>query len=299
MPKPRLPEFLYDAAMVIDQGRRARQEDAIVSDFPTGNGFGFVVLADGMGGHAGGDVASKIVVTEVFSELKMQSGDPEVLEQRIGDILGDAALSANECIGLYSSRSPEHEGMGATLLAPVLMDDRLYWVSIGDSPLYLFRDGTLSRLNADHVLVSQIDFMVNSGLMGREEAVNHPDQHCLTSVLAGRDIAQIDCRATPVWLAHGDIVIAASDGLQSLSEPRIEALLRFAGNQSAERIADGLLRDIARLDDPWQDNVSFCVIKVQKQGEPAQPAEDPVLRRKFKARNGSVTILAKVKRSAG
>ena len=75
--------------------------------------------------------------------------------------------------------------------------------------------------------------------------------------------------------------------------------LRFAGNQSAERIADGLLRDIARLDDPWQDNVSFCVIKVQKQGEPAQPAEDPVLRRKFKARNGSVTILAKVKRSAG
>ncbi|MHA7827329.1 MAG: PP2C family protein-serine/threonine phosphatase [Roseovarius sp.] len=299
MPMPPVPECLYDAAMVIDQGRRARQEDAIVSDFPAGNGFGFVVLADGMGGHAAGDIASKIAVTEVFSELKMQSGDPELLEQRIGEVLGDAVLSANECIGLYSSRSSEHEGMGATLLAPVLMDDRLYWVSVGDSPLYLFRDGTLSRLNANHALVSQIDFLVNSGIMARDEALNHPDQACLTSVLAGRDIPQIDCRATPVQLMHGDIVVAASDGLQFLGEARIEALLRFARNQSAERIADGLLQDVGRLDDPWQDNVSFCVVKVQKQGVPAQPAEDPVLRRKIKGRKGSVSILAKVTRSAG
>ena len=291
--------------MVIEQGRRTRQEDAIVSDFPAGNGLGFVVLADGMGGHAAGDMASKIVVTEVFSALKMHSGDPTDLEGRIGDILCAAARGANECVGQYSSQSPEAEGMGATLLAPVLMEDRLYWISVGDSPLYLFRDGTLRRLNEIHSVMSQIDYLVDSGMMNREEAVNHPDQQCLTSVLIGREIPQIDCRAVPVRLAHGDIVIAASDGLQVLGDDRIEELLRFTRQQSAAQIAEGLLQDIARLDDPEQDNVSFCVVKVLRQSEMTQ-AEDPpeatatqheLHRETRRGRTGSVTILARVSRA--
>jgi len=291
--------------MVIEQGRRTRQEDAIVSDFPAGNGLGFVVLADGMGGHAAGDMASKIVVTEVFSALKMHSGDPTDLEGHIGDILCAAARGANECVGQYSSQSPEADGMGATLLAPVLMEDRLYWISVGDSPLYLFRDGTLRRLNEIHSVMSQIDYLVDSGMMNREEAVNHPDQQCLTSVLIGREIPQIDCRAVPVRLAHGDIVIAASDGLQVLGDDRIEELLRFTRQQSAAQIAEGLLQDIARLDDPEQDNVSFCVVKVLRQSEMAQ-AEDPpeatatqheLHRETRRGRTGSVTILARVSRA--
>jgi serine/threonine protein phosphatase PrpC len=297
-------DVVYDAAMVIDQGRRTRQEDAIVSDFPAGNGFGFVVLADGMGGHAAGDMASKIVVTEVFSELKMQSGDPVDLEGRIGEILCAAARSANDCVGLYSSQSPESEGMGATLLAPVLMKDRLYWISVGDSPLYLFRDGNLRRLNEIHSVMSQIDYLVDNGMMAREEAVNHPDQQCLTSVLIGQEIPQIDCRAVPVQLEHGDILIAASDGLQALGEDRIEELLRFTRQQSAAQIGEGLLRDIARLDDPEQDNVSFCVVKLLRQTamtaaeQAPEMAETPhELHRKTRnGRRGAVTILARVSR---
>ncbi|MHA7849350.1 PP2C family protein-serine/threonine phosphatase [Roseovarius sp.] len=298
-------DVVYDASMVIEQGRRMRQEDAIVSDFPAGNGFGFVVLADGMGGHAAGDMASKIVVTEVFSELKMQSGDPVDLEGRIGEILCAAARSANDCVGQYSSQSPGSEGMGATLLAPVLMEDRLYWISVGDSPLYLFRDGGLRRLNEIHSVMSQIDYLVDSGIMAREEAVNHPDQQCLTSVLIGREIPQIDCRAVPVQLEHGDILIAASDGLQALGDDRIEELLRFTRQQSAAQIGEGLLRDIARLDDPEQDNVSFCVVKLLKQTEMAKTddasemveAADDLLRETRHGRRGSVTILARVSRA--
>jgi hypothetical protein len=135
--------------------------------------------------------------------------------------------------------------------------------------------------------------------------VNHPDQQCLTSVLIGREIPQIDCRAVPVRLAHGDIVIAASDGLQVLGDDRIEELLRFTRQQSAAQIAEGLLQDIARLDDPEQDNVSFCVVKVLRQSEVAQ-AEDPpeatatqhkLHRETRRGRTGSVTILARVSRA--
>jgi len=83
---PGSADLQYDVASAISLGKRDVQEDAIICDFPLGSELGFAVLADGMGGHAAGDIASKIVVTEVFSELKLQSGDPKGME---GDIAED------------------------------------------------------------------------------------------------------------------------------------------------------------------------------------------------------------------
>lgn len=266
-------DLTYDTAMAIDLGRRERQEDAVVSDFPNGQAFGFVVLADGMGGHAAGDVASKIVVTEVFSELKLQSGDPDLLEPRIGEVLRGAAQHANACVGHYARQHPKAEGMGSTLLAPVLVEDRLYWVSVGDSPFYLFRGGVLSRLNENHALASQIEYLVSSGIMDRDEALSYPDQTCLTSVLIGGEIAQVDCRTNPVTLQEGDILIAASDGLQFISEEQIEGVLRFQQRGSAEDISAALTKEVKKLDDPYQDNLSLCVIKVMREGAIAAPKD--------------------------
>ena len=291
-------ELMFDASTLINLGRRERQEDAVVSDFSTGEAFGFVVLADGMGGHAAGDVASKIVVTEVFSELKMQSGDPELLEPHISEVLRRAAVSANKCVGMYASQCPAAQGMGATLLAPVLIQDRLYWVSVGDSPLYLFRKGALTRLNENHALMSQIDYLVDNGMMSRDEAVNHPDQNSLTSVLIGQDIAQVDCRTVPFRVMEGDILIVASDGLQFLSEDQIEAVLRFSQKRSAEEIGSALMKEVQRLDDPAQDNVSLCIVKVQGQGVPALAEdESQTVTRSQHYDNGSITIMAKVIRA--
>lgn len=266
-------DLVFDTAMITDLGRRERQEDAVASDFPSGQPFGFVVLADGMGGHAAGDVASKIVVTEVFSELKLQSGDPKLLEARIGEVLKGAALNANACINLYAREHPNAHGMGATLLASVLVEDRLYWVSVGDSPFYLFRNGTLTRLNENHALASQIEFLVSSGIMSRADAMQHPDQSCLTSVLIGSDIAQIDCPATPFVILEDDILIAASDGLQFISEEQIEGLLRFQGKKSSEEICATLTQEIKTLDNPCQDNLSLCVIKATREGSLAKPKD--------------------------
>ena len=259
--RARTPRFFYDAATVISQGARDRQEDAVACDFAEGAELGFAVLADGVGGHEAGDVASKVVVTEVFSELKLKSDEGALLSRTLPEVLRNAALGANDCVGAISGQRGGAAPMGSTLLAPAVIGDRLFWVSIGDSPLFLFRDGTLRRLNEDHALGQQIDFVVESGLMGRQEALDHPDQTCLTSVIAGRAIPQIDCPLRPLRLREGDLVIAASDGLLVLDEGSIARRLTTAQGTAAD-VARALLDAVEAAGDPEQDNVAICVIKV-------------------------------------
>ncbi|TNF59738.1 MAG: serine/threonine-protein phosphatase [Rhodobacteraceae bacterium] len=266
--------FTYDVASALSQGQRDNQEDAVIADFPLGGDVGFCVLADGMGGHASGDIASKIVVTEVFAELKLQCGDTDLFESNIAEILNDAAQSANDCVRQHAEANPESWGMGATLVAPVLVRDHLYWISVGDSPLFLYRDGVLIQLNEDHSMASQIDYMVEHGMMTAETGEGHPDRHCLTSVLIGGEIARIDCPARPVALRDGDIILVASDGIQFLEESEIAGLIEDRADRSSAEITRYLIRALDALADPEQDNVSLCVIKVSAQGSGSgEPAD--------------------------
>lgn len=252
----------YDVASGISQGARDYQEDVITSDFPIGSEAGFVVLADGMGGHAAGDVASKIVLTEVYSELKFHFADVEAFEARAPEILRTIADLANDTLRQHTRTHPETDGMGATLVVPALVENRLWWLSVGDSPLYLYRGGKLSQLNEDHSMAPQIDFMVTSGLMDAATAKNHPDRNCLISVLMGTRIPKIDCPAKPVELMAGDIVVCASDGLQFLTNAQIERVLAKYRKSRSTEIAERLLDELEKLDDPDQDNISFCIIKL-------------------------------------
>jgi PPM family protein phosphatase len=265
----------YDVASGISQGARDYQEDAITADFPVGSEAGFVVLADGMGGHAAGDVASKIVLTEVYSELKFHFADVEAFETRAPEILRGVADLANETLRQHTRTHPETEGMGATLVVPALVENRLYWISVGDSPLFLWRGGRLSQLNEDHSMAPQIDFMVKSGLMDAEVGANHPDRNCLISVLMGTRIPKIDCPAKPVELRAGDIVICASDGLQFLTNPQIEKVVGKYRKSRSTEIAERLLEELTRMDDPDQDNISFTIIKVNDASTRTREARMP------------------------
>ena len=273
---PPTANLAYDAAWALNQGRREQQEDAIAADFPVGSTHGFGALPDGMGGHAAGDVASKIVVTESFSELKMFADDLVNLEENIQAALHEAALGANYCVEQFAKQTPEANGMGTTLVAPILFDDRLYWISVGDSPLFLFRDGHLTQINENHSMAAQIDLMCSQGLINRDEAETHPDRQCLTSALAGYDIPIIDCSGTPLALQYGDIIVAASDGLQFLSDERIEQVLNDQRDRTSAEISAVLLRELKELDHPEQDNVSLCVIKISHSGEVVSIAAEPV-----------------------
>ena len=257
-----VPDIRYDVASVLNRGRRDYQEDAIATDFPLGADFGYAVLSDGMGGHAAGDVASKIVVTEVFSELKFQTSDIAGLETNMGDVLKSAAVSANECMAAHASSNPQTAGMGATLVAPVFIRDSLFWISIGDSPLYLMRNGRLRQLNEDHSLGPHIDYMVRSGMMSEDIGRNHPDRNALTSVLIGETIERIDCPDRPFRLQAGDILIVASDGLQFLSNGQITKVVEENIDSGSLTIAEELLNELRELNDPEQDNVCFSVITI-------------------------------------
>jgi PPM family protein phosphatase len=269
-------EVHYEIATAQSLGRRDCQEDALVAHFPQGGDFGFAVLADGMGGHAAGDIASKIVVTEVFSELLFQTGELLSSPGKMAGILREAAHSADACLAAYVASNPDTKGMGATLVAPAILGQSLWWVSIGDSPLFLFRNGILSQLNEDHSLAPQIDFMAATGLLDPASARDHPDRNVLTSVLFGQSVAKVDCIDTPVALQIGDMVVVASDGLQFLDNDQISAVLTSHSDLPCDEIAHSLLASIARQDHPDQDNVSFCIIRVRSkdlQSESVRPTE--------------------------
>lgn len=257
--------MMYDVAAAIDKGRRDYQEDAIAINFPEPeqDGTGFVVLADGMGGHKAGGIASQIAVVKMSDALKERLDHSDIPESEIPEVLKAAALAANRSIAAYARRHGDVAGMGTTVVVPVLSNGRLHWVSVGDSPLYVFSDdGGLNQVNEDHSMGAQIDLLSRNGMMDEETARHHPERNCLTSVLMGDDIPRIDCGQPPVTLESGNIVVVSSDGLQFLSHDRISDILSASRNESSETIANALMQAIRDLDDPEQDNVSLAVIKV-------------------------------------
>ncbi len=254
--------FEFDTATALDKGRRAYQEDAVIADFIANSDLGLVVLSDGMGGHAAGDVASNIVVSEVHATLTRKERNLTAGQASVTRDLHDAAMAANARLRAHVKSHPETRGMGATLVATAIVDGALYWISIGDSALLLFRDGELIQLNEDHSMAPQIDFMADAGLLTPEQAENHPDRNTLTSALNGTEISKIDCPEQPLPLQPKDILLVASDGLQFLAEHDLRDAVHRLHEAPSDRIARQLMAQVTAVDDPNLDNISLSVIKV-------------------------------------
>ena len=250
------PALEYDVASALSQGARSRQEDALAVAFADGAPEGFAILSDGMGGHAAGDLASRTIVSEAFAVLTLptEGADPQA-------VLADAVERANARVRVHATTESGNSGMGGTIIAARVADAALHWASVGDSVLYLFRGETLTRLNADHSMAPQLDLMAANGALTHAEATSHPQRNCLTSALTGQPIAEMDCPDIPVELRNDDIVLLASDGLQYLPDPIIEALLLRARGNSSRHIARDLLDALATLNDPEQDNTALVVIR--------------------------------------
>jgi serine/threonine protein phosphatase PrpC len=253
--------FRYDTAIATHQGARSYQEDSILSH--SGDSVGFCVVADGLGGHAAGDVASGIVSTEVFRQIKAQENGIASGDVDIATVLTEAVEEANFLVGDHAHTHDETYGMGSTLLATVIVGDALSWLSVGDSPLYLFRGGALALLNDDHSMAPHVDMLVKIGVLTEEQGRDHPSRNTLTSVVRGRKIETIDNPDTPKTLCAGDIVIVSSDGLQYLTDAKISEILKANANLPSQEIAENLIAALAELDDPEQDNIAFSVIKIE------------------------------------
>ena len=144
-----------------------------------------------------------------------------------------------------------------------IIGEQLRWISVGDSPLYLYRDRKLHRLNETHSMASQIDMMVRCGELDPDVGRDHPQRHCLTSAITGGAIRQVDCPDTALRLKADDIVILASDGLNAIPDHRICAVVKRHRRKQSDGIVQALLRAVRAMGLPHQDNVSLVVIKMQ------------------------------------
>jgi protein phosphatase len=182
------------------------------------------IVADGMGGHEGGQEASRIAVEaiqEVFAETP--DGDAQSL-------LATGFQIAHQRILQYAAGHPELHGMGTTATAIALLENQLYYAHVGDSRLYLVRGANISRLTHDHSYVGRL---VENGVISAQEAETHPQRHILTAALgAGAELLP-ETPHHPIVLQKGDVLVLCTDGLWSLlSENEIQTVV--AGNEPPE-----------------------------------------------------------------
>jgi len=274
----------FDVASAQSLGQRQRQEDAVAVSCPQGAEFGFAIVSDGMGGHAAGDLASRIIVAEVFAELTLRGRASQAAPDDLSALLSASVETANSSLQAQIDAYPDQAGMGGTVVATTFVEGGLQWVSVGDSLLYLLRDGMLKRLNDDHSMGPQIDLMARNGMIDEESARTHPQRNCLTSALTGKEIPEIDCTATRLDLEDGDLIVLASDGLQAVADEDIASILDRRASSEAREIATALIDAVAAAGDPEQDNTSVVVIRAY-QPEPkvealAEPVAQPEKRRR-------------------
>ena len=234
-------------------GARTAQEDyALFSTNPSGSEL-LAVLADGMGGHSAGEVASKRAV-DAF-HLTYNNYPPSSVPAKLSAALNQA----NNDLAICIKESPALSGMGCTLVGVHIGHQGLHWISVGDSPLFLFRNGKIKRLNADHSMVPVIEESLRQGKITKKEALAHPDRHALRSAVSGGQIELIDSSQEPVALRGGDIVILASDGLLTISESEISSVIKSQSTNNAHSIVGALMKAVVGKNKPKQDNTTIQV----------------------------------------
>ena len=214
------------------------------------------VLADGMGGHVGGERASTTACRGFLDALSSISG-------AASDYLDVALESANAAIRHEVDAEPNLQGMGCTLVGVVVDPAGLRWISVGDSRLFLFRKGELYQLNEDHSLAPMLDQLVERGEMTREQALKHPRRHHLRSALTGDSIDLIDLARERVALLADDCIILASDGIDTLQPDEIADLIEANRMRGAEAIASSLIDKVDETARPGQDNTTVMAVVVQ------------------------------------
>jgi protein phosphatase len=213
------------------------------------------VVADGMGGHAGGALASGTACSTFLAAYGTSSGD-------VPARLDEALQLANQAIAAQVVENPSLNGMGCTLIGTTFSAPGIQWVSVGDSPLFLVRKGEIVLLNEDHSLAPEIDKLAAAGKMTWEAARADPRRHFLRSAVTGAEIDLIDRSRRPLALHADDVVILASDGIQTLQQPAILRVVEEHAAAGPDAVADGLLAAVAAAGDTYQDNATVVVVRV-------------------------------------
>ncbi|MBE5784243.1 MAG: Stp1/IreP family PP2C-type Ser/Thr phosphatase [Clostridiales bacterium] len=235
--------MIYAARSVT--GKRANNEDSVY--VPKYGEISLAVVADGMGGHSAGNVASAMAVETVAAELKKGgAGSPSTLVK-------SAVNRANTAVYDYARAHSECRGMGTTLVLALVFKTRFVAANVGDSRLYHYHAGKLTQITADHSYVAEL---LASGYITKEEALRHPRRNLITRALGTRASEKADVFEC-AW-EENDILLLCSDGLYSELEDK--ALLEMIEKyKNIEDACDALVR--LALDAGSTDNVSAVLVK--------------------------------------
>jgi PPM family protein phosphatase len=210
--------LVFRTAAVSDIGlaRSGNEDSALVAPQ-------LVAVADGMGGHAAGEVASRIAIHTLLG-LAPLLADPNIDDDSREDLLLNISYSIDDEIAVQSEENPEFSGMGTTLTAVHLTEENIELLHIGDSRCYRYRNGEFTQLSYDHTVMQEL---LDQGRLTQDEVANHPQRSLLTQALMGDSGIDPALMIYPVKI--GDIYLLCSDGLSSvLSDFEIESIIKHS-----------------------------------------------------------------------
>lgn len=241
---------------------RKNNEDA----FRVDETAGLLVVADGMGGHAAGEVASRMAVDVVHQQVLqgLKTGKIPALGNFSKDLsdrahlLASSLVFANDMIYAVSQDSPEKRGMGTTIVAVLLNGSKFAVAHVGDSRLYVFRNGNLTQITQDHSLVAE---QVAKGLLTSEQAEKSEIKNVLTRALGIGPEVEVDVNEADLF--PGDVVLLCTDGLNKMAE---DSTIReeLAKLSDPEKICDNLVR--MAVDRGGRDNVTVVAAVALRSG---------------------------------
>lgn len=238
-------------------GSREEQQDSFAfSDLAdesfVPHGGVLAVVADGMGGIAAGGEASGAAV-RAFLEAYLAKTPAEPIARALTRSLDAAGRAVREVCERHD------EAAGTTLVAVVLHDGFLHWVSVGDSRAYLVRGGRATQITLDHTYRAELDKGVARGEIDPDAAADDPQRDALTSHLGRSEPAEIDRSLSPLPLEPADLVLAATDGLYRGLEAA--ELARLADAAAPQTVCERLVASVLSRELPEQDNLTVAAIR--------------------------------------
>ena len=227
------------------------------------NGRGVFVVADGMGGHAAGEVASEMAVDIVAREL---TGLNDLQDDRVAQTVARALKHANVAIYERTMAEADKQGMGTTASVLILAAARYLIGQVGDSRVYLLRDGVLRQLTKDHSYVQE---QVDAGYLTPEQARYHPYSNVITRCVGASGDVEPDTYEGEV--RRGDVFLVASDGLTGMvDDRRLQQLL--ASRASPQRMVEALISEANSRG--GLDNITAIVVHVLDVDDDGRPSEN-------------------------
>jgi protein phosphatase len=214
-------------------------------------GHAVFAVADGMGGHQAGEIASDVAL-EPLRALDTPSTDMA----DVGDALAAAVRQANSLVVERAQDDPSLEGMGTTLTAIAVHEGQLHLAHVGDSRAYLLRENErISQLTTDHTLVERL---IQEGRLSRDEAATHPQRNVITRAIGHEETVEVEV-LPPITLQEGDQILLCSDGLSGpVDDERISSIL--SGAADGEAAVGGLLAEANAAGGP--DNITAVLLRI-------------------------------------